>query len=79
VIVAYLTGYIILKPLAPQANEHKIVPFMIGLLIFILLVSIPILGFALRIIVTGIGLGATWVFLLERRKAKPKRTTRAKK
>jgi hypothetical protein len=79
VIVTYLTGYMILKPFAPQANEHKIVPFMIGLVIFIVLVSIPILGFALRIIVTGIGLGATWVFLLERRKATPKRTTRAKK
>ncbi len=78
VIVTYLTGYMILKPLAPKANEHKIVPFMIGLVIFIVFVSIPILGFALRIIVTGVGLGATWVFLLERRKAKPKRTTRAK-
>ena len=78
VIVAYLTGFAILKPIAPQANEHKIVPFMIGLLIYILVVSIPILGFALRIIVTGIGLGVAWVYLLDRRETAPKKTTRAK-
>jgi hypothetical protein len=78
VLIAYLIGISILRPLWDKADQYIIVPFILGLLIYVLLVGIPILGFAIRIIVTGLGLGATWLYLLHRRNESPRKAARAK-
>ena len=57
VIVAYLIGWLILRRLLPRA-EHRIWPLLLGLLIYVLLVAIPFLGWVISVIVTLLGLGA---------------------
>ena len=64
--VAYLTGWLILNRLAPRANRYRIVPLLLGLLLYVLLVSIPIAGWVIAILATAYGLGAFW-FALRRR------------
>jgi cytoskeletal protein CcmA (bactofilin family) len=62
-IVADMIGTLILKRLAPQALEYRILPLLLGLLLYVILRSIPLLGWAIEIIVTIFGLGAIWVAL----------------
>jgi hypothetical protein len=58
VIVSYVGGYLILDRLFPRANQHRFWPLLLGLVIFVLLRSIPFLGWAIGFLVTIIGLGA---------------------
>jgi hypothetical protein len=58
VIVAYVGGFLILDRLFPRANQHRFWPLLLGLVIFVLLRSIPFLGWAIAFLVTIIGLGA---------------------
>jgi hypothetical protein len=61
VIVADLVGSLILKRLAPRAMEYRILPLLLGLVLYVVLRCIPILGWAIEGIVTILGLGAIWV------------------
>jgi len=61
VIIAYLAGLLILKPIAPQIARHKVLPLVLGLVLYVLLAGIPILGWVIGVIVSGLGLGALWV------------------
>jgi hypothetical protein len=65
VIVAYLVGLMVLKPLGPKASRYKIVPLLVGLIVYVLLHSIPTLGWVIGVIVTALGLGATVVLYLD--------------
>jgi cytoskeletal protein CcmA (bactofilin family) len=58
VIVSYAGGVLILDRLFPRANQHRLWPLLLGLVIYILLRSIPFLGWAIGFLVTIIGLGA---------------------
>jgi cytoskeletal protein CcmA (bactofilin family) len=69
VIVADLVGSLILKRLAPKAMEYRILPLLLGLVLYVVLRSIPILGWAIEGIVTILGLGAIWVAYRHRRSA----------
>ena len=60
-IVAYWAGEFIFKKLAPQALEYKIFPLLLGLFIYVLLASIPYLGFFIGLVVTLLGLGSLWL------------------
>jgi hypothetical protein len=65
VIVADLVGKLILKRLAPQSLEaaRGIVPLLLGLVLYVLVRSIPFLGLAVEVVVTVFGLGALWLAL----------------
>jgi hypothetical protein len=65
VIVADLVGRLILKRLAPQRLDtaRGILPLLLGLVLYVLLRSIPFLGLAVEVVVTIFGLGALWLAL----------------
>ncbi len=69
VIVASLVGTLILKRLAPRALERPILPLLLGLVLYLLLRSIPVLGWVVEVVVTILGLGAIWVAYRHRRPA----------
>ncbi len=60
-VVAYLVGFLILERLAPKVAAHKFWPLLLGLIIYVLLRSIPYFGWAVSLVVTLIGLGAVWL------------------
>jgi len=60
-IVSYLAGNWLFEKLAPKASLPPFLGLVIGLLIYILLRSIPMLGWVLGVLVTAWGLGACWL------------------
>ncbi len=60
-VVVYPLSQHLLARVAPQWNEYKLVPLLLGVLAFVLLRSIPYLGIVLEISVTLVGLGAMWL------------------
>ena len=67
IIVAYLTGLLIVKALIPKTATYRIVPLIIGLLIYVLLASAPYIGWAIALIATILGLGAVGVTFRDKR------------
>ena len=68
-IVAYLAGTWIGKSLFPQATHLRVWSMVVGVAAYVLLRSIPILGFLIAFVVILIGLGAMW--LVYRRRTAP--------
>lgn len=60
-IVAYLAGEFILSKFAPKALQYKLLPLLLGLLIYVPLASIRYMGFFVGLVVTLLGLGALWL------------------
>jgi hypothetical protein len=60
-IVAYLAGEFILSKFAPKALQYKILPLLLGLLIYVPLASIRYVGFFIGLVVTLLGLGSLWL------------------
>jgi len=73
VVVADMVGTLILKRVAPQVVDPKrrFLPLILGLVLYVILRSIPLLGWAISVIVTAFGLGAIWVALRDRRSLLP--------
>jgi cytoskeletal protein CcmA (bactofilin family) len=65
VIVADLVGKRILRRLAPRSLDtaRGILPLLLGLVLYVLVRSIPFLGLAVEVVVTVLGLGALWLAL----------------
>jgi hypothetical protein len=65
VVVADLVGTLILKRLAPKSLDtaRGILPLLLGLVLYVLVRSIPFLGLAVEVVVTVLGLGALWLAL----------------
>lgn len=68
-IVSYLAGSWLFEKIAPRAKIAPFLGLVFGLLIYILLRSIPMLGWVLGVLVTAWGLGGCW--LSYRNKAVP--------
>jgi hypothetical protein len=66
VIVAYLVGQLILERVAPRAAGQRLWSLLVGLVLYVLLASIPGLGWVIVVLVTALGLGATWLLYRER-------------
>jgi cytoskeletal protein CcmA (bactofilin family) len=66
VIVAFLVGTLILRRLAPNSLNYKILPLLLGLLIYVLLAWVPYFGWVIAILVNAIGLGAAWFAFKDR-------------
>jgi hypothetical protein len=60
-IVAYLVGVWLFEKIIPKINIPRFVALAIGVLIYVLLRSIPMLGWVISVLVTAWGLGAFWL------------------
>lgn len=66
VIVAFMLGSLILGRFAPKSMQYKILPLLLGLVIYVLVAWIPYIGWVVAIVVNAIGLGAAWYAYRER-------------
>jgi len=60
-IVAYLAGTFILTKGAPVTVQYRILPLLLGLLIYVPLASIPYAGLFIGWVVTLLGMGSIWL------------------
>lgn len=60
VVIYALTTALFARTL-PALNHYRIVPLTVGIVLFILVRSIPYLGIVIDVIITLIGLGAIWL------------------
>jgi len=67
-IVAYFIGNLILTRLAPKTTRYKALSLLLGLLIYVLLAAVPILGWVIGLGFTALGLGAAWLYYRNTRK-----------
>lgn len=65
-VVVYPLSQRLFERFAPQVNQYKLVPLFLGVLVFVLLRSIPYVGMLLEIGVTVVGLGAMWLAFRDR-------------
>jgi hypothetical protein len=63
----YVVGTLILKRWAPTWLEYRVLPLLLGLVLYQVLRAIPLAGQGIEVIVTIFGLGAIWVALRDRR------------
>lgn len=66
-IVAYLIGKLVFRRLAPQPADNVVWPFILGVVLYTFLRSIPALGWWVGVAATLIGMGAMWLTFYERR------------
>jgi cytoskeletal protein CcmA (bactofilin family) len=74
IVVSYLAGKFILSRVQPSWAEKPYLPFILGVVIFAILVAIPILGGLINFLVVIAGLGALWLLGMEwlrNRKSEP--------
>ena len=62
IIVAWLSGKLILARINPAMAEHKVWPLLLGAAIVALLIAIPQIGALFGILIMFIGLGAIWLW-----------------
>ena len=65
-VVAHLVGRLILQRFLPQYAERVILALTLGVALYILIRSVPVLGGLIGAIVTLLGLGAMWLLFRQR-------------
>jgi cytoskeletal protein CcmA (bactofilin family) len=60
-VVSFLGGRLILARLKPDWAEGRIWPLVVGVVLFVVITAIPILGGLISLIVVLLGLGALWL------------------
>jgi len=73
-VIAHLAGKLILQRFLPQYAERVILALTLGVALYILVRSVPVLGGVIGAIVTLLGLGAMWLLFRQRRGVSPTRT-----
>jgi hypothetical protein len=68
-VVAYLIGTPIVKRLAPGSSERVFWPLLLGIVLYLLVRSVPCVGEIAWVIATLVGLGALWLLFRQRRSA----------
>lgn len=61
-IAAYMLGHLILTWLAPKSRPHPFFPLLLGLVIYVFLAAIPMIGWVFAVAATALGLGAAWQY-----------------
>jgi hypothetical protein len=69
-VVAYLVGTRLLAQVAPNAKNQPVWGTLLGVLIYVLVRSIPIIGWLIGLVATVIGLGAMWLLFQEWRNSR---------
>jgi len=62
IIVALVSGKLILARFNPALAEHKVWPLVLGVVIIALFLAIPFIGWLFGVFVMFIGLGALWIW-----------------
>jgi cytoskeletal protein CcmA (bactofilin family) len=62
IIISILGGKLILEKVKPEWVNHKVWPLVIGVFLFAILTTIPILGWLAGMVVVLLGLGALWIY-----------------
>lgn len=68
IVVSQLLGDLILTRLAPQYEQKPMWSLTLGVIVYVLLRSIPLLGLLIGAIATLVGLGAMWMWFWKRAK-----------
>ena len=66
IVVAWLTGKLILARFNPALAENKVWPLVIGVILIALIIALPYIGWLFGILIMFIGLGALWIWGRER-------------
>jgi cytoskeletal protein CcmA (bactofilin family) len=61
IVVSFLGGRLILASLKPDWAEGRIWPLVVGVVLFVIVTAIPILGWLVNLAVVLLGLGALWL------------------
>ncbi len=69
IVVSQLLGSLILARLSPQREQKPMWSLTLGVIVYILLRSIPLVGLLVGAIATFIGLGAMWMWFWKRDKS----------
>lgn len=69
VIIAYWVGKLILGRWAPRVAQYRFLLLLLGVVLYILLRSIPTVGWVIEMLVVTFGLGAIWVAFRDRRRS----------
>jgi len=62
IVVAWLSGKLILARIKPELAEHKFLPLVVGAVIVALLVALPYIGWLFGVLIMFVGLGALWIW-----------------
>jgi len=62
IIVAWLSGKLILARINPSLADHKVWPLVIGVAIIALFMALPLVGWLIGILIMFVGLGAIWIW-----------------
>jgi len=74
VVFGFLTGRLLLERIQPRWAAGRVLPLVIGVVLFVIVRAIPILGWLIGLVVTLMGLGGLWLMgreALRRRRAAP--------
>lgn len=67
IIVSLLSGYWLMQKLQPNTSSRHFVSLVVGLLVFVILTAMPILGGLLHLATIFLGLGALWIWIRNKR------------
>ena len=74
IVVSYLAGVLVVEGVRPGWGSERFLPLVVGLVVYAILQSIPVLGVVIGLLVVLVGLGAlsNWIWTkLRRRPAQP--------
>ena len=78
IIVSFLTGRLLLGRIGSNQAAGRVLPLVIGLILYVVLRAIPVLGLLVGLVVILLGLGAisSWIWTrFRRRPAQPQPTS----
>jgi hypothetical protein len=73
IVVSFLVGRLILGRVQPDRATGRVIPLVVGLVLYAILRAIPVLGPIVGVVVALLGLGALsyWIWVMLRRPAQP--------
>jgi hypothetical protein len=74
IVVSYLAGVLLAEGVRPGRGSERVLPLVVGLVVYAILRAIPVLGLVIGLLVVLVGLGAlsNWIWMkLRRRPAQP--------
>jgi hypothetical protein len=66
IIIAILFGALLINRILPKYAHNRILPLLVGVILYALLASIPYLGWLVAVVATFFGLGALWMGFSQR-------------
>jgi cytoskeletal protein CcmA (bactofilin family) len=64
VAMAFLGGRWLLRRVWPEGSGRRVIPLLVGLVLYVLVTAIPVLGDLIAFVVTLLGLGAVWIWTM---------------